>query len=308
VGEATTVAFQDHVDQARLVQGLVAIGVLIAGIFCVPWGRLPRWTDAIVPLAFLLAVALLRDAAGGGASAVGSLVLLPVVWFALFGTGREVAAAVIGTVAVFIVPALTVGPPNYPGTEMARGFNLLLVASMIGYVVRRLVRARAGLTADIARVADTDSLTGLPNRGAWIRMLDDAVTAASRSQEPLWVAILDIDDLKAINDQGGHAAGDLAITSSADAWSSQAAASTTIARLGGDEFGVLLAGRTEAEALDELDALRQAALPYACSVGLAQYAAPESPRDLLGRSDKALYVAKNDGRNTVSVAPSLIAA
>ena len=307
VGQAATVAFQDGVDRTRLVQGFVAIGVLIVGIFCVPWGRLPRWTDAIIPLAFFVAIALLRDAAGGRSSAVGSLVLLPVVWFALFATGREVVAGVIGALAVFALPALLIGGANYPRTEFDRGFNLLLVASMIGFVVHRLVVARASLTAELARLADTDHLTGLPNRGAWIRKLDQAVTLASRSNQPLCVAIFDMDGLKAINDSGGHAAGDLAITGAASAWAAAAPPLAMIARLGGDEFGLILPGFDVTSATAEVDALRRAALPYASSVGLAQYTAPESARVLLGRADEALYAAKEGGRQRTSVAAILAA-
>ena len=178
VGQAATVAFQDGVDRTRLVQGFVAIGVLIVGIFCVPWGRLPRWTDAIIPLAFFVAIALLRERGRRtiisrrlACAAAGRLVR-PLRNRPRGGSGSHRRPRRVRP------PSIAHRRSELPAhREHDRGFNLLLVASMIGFVVHRLVVARACRSPPkLARLADTDHLTGLPNRGAGIRKLDQAVT------------------------------------------------------------------------------------------------------------------------------------
>ena len=112
-----------------------------------------------------------------------------------------------------------------------------------------------------------------------------------------------------INDSGGHAAGDLAITG----------CSERLGRRGptiGDDRpsrrrqipGLILPGFDVTSATTANgNALRRAALPYASSVGLAQYTAPESARSVLGRADEALYAAKEGGRQRTSVAAILAA-
>lgn len=297
-----TLLFKDDVDRSEWRAGAVVIAVLVLAIFVIPWARLPRWTDAVVPLAFLFAVAILRNAEGGQPSTTGSLVLLPVLWFGLYGSSGEVVAGVAGAVAVLVLPAIVVGGSRYPLSDIESAINLSLIVAMVGFVVHTLVAGRAALAAEIAHRADTDSLTGLPNRGAWIRQLDRAVERAKYAGEPLCVAIIDIDGLKEINDAGGHLAGDRALTTSAEAWAASASSSAMLARLGGDEFGVIMPGVTKDEAIRELEALRRAAFPYASSAGLAEYDAPESARVLLGRADQALYGAKKGGRNKAGIA------
>ena len=118
-----------------------------------------------------------------------------------------------------------------------------------------------------------------------------------------------MDGLKAINDSGGHAAGDLAVTQVQRApGPPRPGQLAMIARLGGDEFGLILPGFDVTSATAEVDALRRAALPYASSVGLAQYTAPQSARVLLGRADEALYAAKEGGGTKRASVAAILAA
>ncbi|WP_229074442.1 diguanylate cyclase domain-containing protein [Actinoplanes sp. DH11] len=88
--------------------------------------------------------------------------------------------------------------------------------------------------------AETDALTGLPNRRAWQRAVQQAETRYARLADPTVIAMLDLDGLKAVNDTRGHAAGDAYLVAAAIAVQRALRESDVVARLGGDEFGLLL--------------------------------------------------------------------
>ena len=94
---------------------LVAAGltpILIALVLELPWARLPAWTQAVPLLAYFVVVGLLRDASEGSSSIFDPLVALPVVWFAVFGTGRELAASIVAMALALTVPVV-VGEPAH---------------------------------------------------------------------------------------------------------------------------------------------------------------------------------------------------
>ncbi|MFC7531951.1 diguanylate cyclase domain-containing protein [Actinoplanes sp. GCM10030250] len=99
--------------------------------------------------------------------------------------------------------------------------------------------------------ADTDELTGLPNRRGWQRAVDRAQAAYQRLADPTVMAVLDLDGLKAVNDTLGRAAGDAYLCAAADAVRGALRDSDIVARLGGDEFGLLLTDcdQVDAEAI-----------------------------------------------------------
>ena len=157
---------------------------------------------------------------------------------------------------------------------------------------------RIGLLARLETIARTDELTGLPNRRAWQEALPREVSRASRSTATLCVAMLDLDYFKDYNDQEGHQAGDRLLKQLAGAWSNELRATDMLARYGGEEFALLLPACTIERAIDVVGRLR-AATPsgQTCSAGIASWDGTEAAVDLIGRADRALYDAKQGGRD-----------
>ena len=115
---------------------------------------------------------------------------------------------------------------------------------------------RADLLAGLSRMAETDELTGLPNRRAWDETIRRAVGYAGRTHRPLCVAVVDLDHFKAFNDEHGHLSGDRLLKTAAAAWRTALRQTDTLARYGGEEFGVALPSCSLAEAEVVLDRVR----------------------------------------------------
>jgi diguanylate cyclase (GGDEF)-like protein len=160
--------------------------------------------------------------------------------------------------------------------------------------------------------AATDALTGLPNRRAVEDTLKRMVAQASRSIQPLSALMLDLDHFKAINDRFGHDRGDDALAAVGALLRETLRDSDFAGRLGGEEFVVLAPGTDGAGAEVLAEGLRTAVGrldvpgldgPMTVSVGVATF--PEVAPDgatLLRMADRALYAAKERGRNRVEVA------
>jgi diguanylate cyclase (GGDEF)-like protein len=161
---------------------------------------------------------------------------------------------------------------------------------------------RADLVTRLSNLAETDELTGLPNRRAWDETIRRAVGYSARTGRTLCVALVDLDRFKDFNDRNGHQAGDRLLKSSAAAWRTALRAGDTLARYGGEEFAIALPSCGAAEAAVVLERLR-ALTPdgQTCSVGLAELAAGENAADLVARADEALYSAKRGGRDALVV-------
>jgi diguanylate cyclase (GGDEF)-like protein len=157
---------------------------------------------------------------------------------------------------------------------------------------------RIALLARLESIARTDELTGLPNRRAWQEALPREVARALRSNEPLCVAMLDLDHFKDYNDQRGHQAGDRLLKQLAGAWSDELRASDTLARYGGEEFALLLPACSLESAIDVVARLREVTPDrQTCSAGITYWDGSDAAADLIGQADRALYEAKRAGRD-----------
>jgi len=179
-----------------------------------------------------------------------------------------------------------------------------------GFVLMAIDRLRA----EVADLALIDDLTGIANRRHFLVRLSEACARASRANEPFALLVLDLDGFKAINDSYGHAAGDECLRLFTRTVQSPLRVDDLFARTGGDEFCVILPATSLSDAALVARNLIKASrkihvawnglqIPLTTSIGIAIWSR-EIGRDaeqLIAAADKALYVAKNQGRDRLAV-------
>lgn len=171
--------------------------------------------------------------------------------------------------------------------------------------------------------AMTDSLTGLANRKSFDMELHRAISdAQSSDSRGFTLMMLDIDHFKSFNDNFGHQVGDQVLKLVAKTLKEGVKGRDTVARYGGEEFSIILpetgldGGLRVAEMLRQEVAKKEVVnrstgeriARITISVGVAGFISGETPEDVIGRSDNALYSAKNNGRNQVAAASPVKAA
>jgi diguanylate cyclase (GGDEF)-like protein len=162
-----------------------------------------------------------------------------------------------------------------------------------------------------------DALTGLANRRAFDESLERAIAREDRQHGRFALLLMDIDHFKKLNDTYGHPAGDAALRNTASSLAQQLRKGDHAARYGGEEFAVILPGTDAAGALHLAERVRQgveasrlvfdgARLQVTVSLGVAVWPADGREADLLvAAADRALYAAKQGGRNRVVAASKL---
>jgi diguanylate cyclase (GGDEF)-like protein len=288
-------------------------GITLVVIAALLWAPRPRSSTValVVPaVAYLGAVLLLRDATGGSRGGMNPLVLLPAFAVALHGSRRQLLAVIGALILVFVAPLVVIGGADYPLTGLRSALLLGSIATIVGLAIQGLVASlrdreheRERLLARLREQAGTDELTGLANLRSWNRELDTGLARAARTDEPLAIAMLDLDRFKAINDTRGHAAGDALLRELATALEAELRPGDVLARIGGDEFGLLLPGCSVETAAATVERLARAAPgAHTFSAGVAEWDGTEAPERLVARADSALYVAKDCGRDQVQTA------
>lgn len=287
--------FSDWPSTGDLI-ALALVPVIVGTALLLPWERLPMWVQVIPPLLPFVMVALVRSSHESVTAAYTPVVLLPVIWFAFYGTRKQLLLSVVGLGITLAVPSPAF--TGYPALEALAALFWMAVAGIAGFSINELVRQRERLQAQLGTMARTDALTGLPNRRAWDEALDRELARANRSHSPVCIALLDLDHFKEFNDLNGHPAGDSHLKEAGALWSSRLRSADLVARYGGEEFAVLLTATEISQAQDLVEMLR-ASVPSGetVSAGIAQWDGVESGGELLIRADRALYEAKRNGRN-----------
>lgn len=191
------------------------------------------------------------------------------------------------------------------------------------YYIQQLVKqtattiTRAKVYGEILKYATLDALTGFYNRRQLDERVRQEVSQARRKNNPLCAIMADIDYFKQVNDTYGHAAGDLVLKTVAKIMRAQLRDYDIAARYGGEEFVVLLPSTTVSEAENVAERLRNAVaskvidiekvntknktkmISVSVSIGICEYDRISSPESLVMNADKALYNAKESGRNKV---------
>src|SRR5262245_47125380 len=165
-------------DSDAFVPAVALNVIILLAVLIVPWRRLGPTAAVLPPLAYLLVIALLREADGGGSSAYGALLMLPIFWLALYGSPQQLAIGFAGLVAVFAVPVLLVGAPDYPPGEWTRALIWLCVAPIIGFTVQSLVREQRRRAEENLRRAEDLQVSQEETRKLVVSMA--AVTEATR--------------------------------------------------------------------------------------------------------------------------------
>jgi diguanylate cyclase (GGDEF)-like protein len=175
------------------------------------------------------------------------------------------------------------------------------------------ITERRRIEAQIRHQATHDMLTGLPNRTLFHDRLLTAMQRVPRHGPGFALAMLDIDGFKGVNDNHGHPAGDALLQAIAERLGDQVRSNDTVARLGGDEFALVLEDVSEIELLmrrcEEIGAALAAPYPLegrhgafeakvSASIGVALWSGDgQSDEDLMQAADRALYQAKDGGKN-----------
>lgn len=157
--------------------------------------------------------------------------------------------------------------------------------------------------AELERLADSDTLTPLPNRRVFVREVDRVMRHVARYSTPAAVMFVDLNALKAINDAHGHQAGDAALIHVAAILTRELRATDVVARIGGDEFGLLLDHLDEDQAVakaaslvavlaDEPLDLGARRITVGLSIGLTMIRKDDSVDAILARADADMYAAK----------------
>lgn len=198
------------------------------------------------------------------------------------------------------------------GIRQGLYINLLLCLLVTAIVLTLVSLAIRRYQQRIAALATTDVLTELPNRRGFDILAEQALQEAQREQSPLCAVLLDLDNFKLINDEHGHLAGDEVLQRFARQLRDKLRQSDILCRWGGEEFILLLKNTDRQAAHDLAEKLRQQCaeqryaiagqtLQVTASLGLSQWQPGESLHSLLGRTDRALYRAKQSGRDRVCV-------
>jgi diguanylate cyclase (GGDEF)-like protein len=183
----------------------------------------------------------------------------------------------------------------------------LLVTLATGWLIHHLIQRHQ---LELRMLLTNDHLTNLASRQGFEPVFDQMIKTAQRSQEPLSILLIDIDNFKRINDELGHLEGDAVLQSMARILRENVRDCDAICRWGGEEFLIALANckanvaYTIAEkirhiAAEKLVTGKDLSQPITISIGVADYGLNETKDQLFSRADEALYRAKNNGRNQV---------
>jgi len=213
---------------------------------------------------------------------------------AIFVATSLSALVVVG----FIFPNDAPLPPRY-------AFFLLIICHFaVALFVLVLVQERA--EEKLTRLANTDMLTGVPNRQHFFSSLPKSLGPGDA------FVLIDIDFFKSVNDRFGHDKGDIVLVNVARTIADSIPRSSVFGRLGGEEFSLFLRGETEASAFALAEQIREAVnalslvfdgkqVSPTVSAGVALWKAGLTEPDVQKRADQALYSAKNNGRNRVEL-------
>jgi diguanylate cyclase (GGDEF)-like protein len=261
----------------------------ILGLF-VPWRRIVAspWRERAFLCWSLLTVVmiwLLALVDGGSESPLQLALFLPMVFASLSFPLRHVVATVLLALAAFLALAA--------GGDLGGGYVLVFSSILAGTAAMALWQAKNhdSWRRELARSSTIDPLTHLLNRRGFAMASEQAFTGLARHGRPVTLAVIDLDYLKAYNDEHGHQAGDELLCWVGERLSDAVRAGDAVARLGGDEFAVLLPDATPEAAepvIERLSGALAERAPHCLGIATAP-GQGASFDDLYRNADSALY-------------------
>ena len=272
--------------------------------------RSPRiaWTPEALLLTnyfAVLALAVMQWLAGGVGAPYASLLLLPVVYVAVIHPPLRVGAYLLVVALALMAPFLYDGWDSDQAATTIASFILWCVLACAALMMMSGVRAqrlelRRGET-EARELARLDDLTGIGNRRAFEEALAVEIERARRTEQPLAVAMADIENFKPVNDEFGHLEGDRCLREVAEAIRAELRIPDRAFRWGGDEFALLLpaTGVEDAERLSErlrnyvaVRCRRPSGEPMQLRFGAAELNGESDADELVSRADLALTESK----------------
>lgn len=212
--------------------------------------------------------------------------------------------------AALLTPMTTSADFFRSPTFAVMAFATVLYTITFAFLLLSMVKERGELRHKTAALIDP--LTGLANRRAFLGDAEHFMAREPKQGESLTVMLADLDRFKAVNDQFGHAIGDRVLQIFADTITGALRPMDISGRLGGEEFAFMMPGTNAADAAGVAERIRTqfaecarkvggCAVNATVSVGIATATTPAELSDLIGAADGALYRAKAEGRNRVTV-------
>jgi len=276
---------------------------LTAAGFLLGFDRLPLWVFKLSPLLGAALVTVLIAFAGVAAIGAYAMFYFWVALAACYFFGLRLALLHIGVCSVCYGGVLLTNEMALSGLYFAMGAGTLLISGVV------MVGLRGQVERVVARLADqvgTDVLTGLSNRREFEDRFANELERSVRSGQPMGLVVLDLDWFKEVNDRFGHDAGDRALRMVSSVLGEQTRRIDMVARIGGEEFAVVAPDAGEEETYRLAERLRRSvrtafadhARPLTASCGVATFpASGGTASDLLRAADRALYAAKDLGRD-----------
>lgn len=229
--------------------------------------------------------------------------------------GRDLLVDIRSRSATAATPVIVLTARDEPEVRsecFALGADEVLLKPVGAEIIRAAVSSTVRRMAALRRLAQEDHLTGLPNRAALSRIFQRLQAFSDRNDQPLAMALLDVDHLKDINDRYGHAVGDELLRELSDVVQETLRDSDVLARWGGDEFVTLLPNTGVPGAREAMDKARlrfrrraqeatdlDLADSLGLSAGITAVRTGESVEEAVSRADHLLYRAKTTGRDSV---------
>lgn len=264
---------------------------------------------AVMLGAFFVAFVHFED---GSQASFALAAIFPGTALFLLGNRRGLAVAVVfillAALAYALNPALRAGPP--PGAAVIINLSLLMMFITLQAYLYEDWRERAyaensKLLARLETLSYTDSLTGLKNRRTMEDILEQEIDRSLRHGNALCFAIVDIDHFKDVNDSFGHAGGDSVLSELAQLFTQGIRRADKVGRWGGEEFAFICPETDLEEARALFERLRErigghsfsVGTRITISIGISAFRDSDSQTSLAIRADKAMYLAKQGGRD-----------